>query len=108
MSRRCTAVRSAPVIQPTHQGYSWRGGIILVTADLINDTCGFAVPFKDYDGERTLHSDFFGRKTDEQFAAYCAQAQRWGALVVLALGPVCRWRPGKAGLGRLYHPAAGG
>jgi hypothetical protein len=30
------------------------------------------VPFLDYRGERTLHSDFFGRKTDEQFAAYCA------------------------------------
>jgi len=46
--------------------------IILVAADLISDTCGFAVPFMDYQGERTLHSDFFGRKTDEQFAAYCA------------------------------------
>jgi len=26
----------------------------------------------DYQGERTLHSDYFGRKTDDQFAAYCA------------------------------------
>jgi hypothetical protein len=46
--------------------------IILVAAELISDTCGFAVPFMDYQAERTLHSDFFGRKTDEQFAAYCA------------------------------------
>src|SRR5580693_553890 len=46
--------------------------IILVAADLISDTCGFAVPFMDYQGERTLHSDYFGRKTDDQFAAYCA------------------------------------
>ena len=46
--------------------------IILVAADLISDTCGFAVPFMDYQGERTLHADYFGRKTDEQFAAYCA------------------------------------
>jgi hypothetical protein len=45
--------------------------IIRVTAEIISDTCGFAVPFMDYQGERTLHSDFFGRKTDEQFAAYC-------------------------------------
>jgi hypothetical protein len=45
--------------------------IILVAAELISDTCGFAVPFMDYRAERTLHSDFFGRKTDEQFAAYC-------------------------------------
>ncbi|MGH3192914.1 MAG: pyridoxamine 5'-phosphate oxidase family protein [Streptosporangiaceae bacterium] len=46
--------------------------IVLVTAELISDTCGFAVPFMDYQGERTLHAGFFGRKTDEQFAAYCA------------------------------------
>ncbi len=46
--------------------------VIRVTATLISDTCGFAVPFMAYQGERTLHADFFGRKTDEQFAAYCA------------------------------------
>ncbi|HEX6521350.1 MAG TPA: pyridoxamine 5'-phosphate oxidase family protein [Streptosporangiaceae bacterium] len=46
--------------------------IIQVTAELISDTCGFAVPFMDYNGERSLHADYFGRKTDEQFAAYCA------------------------------------
>ena len=46
--------------------------VILVAADLISDTCGFAVPFMDYQGERTLHADYFGRKTEEEFAAYCA------------------------------------
>jgi len=46
--------------------------IIRVAAEMISDTCGFAVPFMDYQGERSLHSDFFGRKTDEEFAAYCA------------------------------------
>ena len=45
--------------------------IVLVAAELITDTCGFAVPFMDYQGERTLHSDYFGRKTEEQFAEYC-------------------------------------
>jgi hypothetical protein len=45
--------------------------IIVVTAELITDTCGFAVPFMDYREERTLHADHFGRKTDEEFAAYC-------------------------------------
>jgi Pyridoxamine 5'-phosphate oxidase len=52
----------------------WPGvrAIIVVSAELISDSCGFAVPFMDYQGERTLHSDYFGRKTDEQFAAYCA------------------------------------
>ncbi|WP_158841592.1 pyridoxamine 5'-phosphate oxidase family protein [Saccharothrix deserti] len=45
--------------------------VVVVTAKLISDTCGFAVPFMDYRGERTLHEDYFGRKSDEEFAAYC-------------------------------------
>ena len=45
--------------------------VVVVTAKLISDTCGFAVPFMDYRGERTLHEEYFGRKTDEEFAAYC-------------------------------------
>lgn len=46
--------------------------VFLVTADLISDTCGFAVPLLDYVGERTQHAEFFGRKTDEEFIAYAA------------------------------------
>ena len=45
--------------------------IILVTADRISDTCGYAVPFMDYVEERDLHQRHFGRKTDVEFAAYC-------------------------------------
>ncbi|GAB2958420.1 pyridoxamine 5'-phosphate oxidase family protein [Saccharothrix stipae] len=45
--------------------------VVVVTAKLISDTCGFAVPFLDYRGERTLHADYFGRKSDEEFSAYC-------------------------------------
>ncbi len=45
--------------------------IIVVTAERISDTCGYAVPFMEYRGERTLHTEFFSRKTDEEFAAYC-------------------------------------
>ncbi|MEU4745284.1 pyridoxamine 5'-phosphate oxidase family protein [Actinosynnema sp. NPDC023658] len=45
--------------------------VVVVTAKLISDTCGFAVPFLEYQGERTLHAEFFGRKSDEEFAAYC-------------------------------------
>ena len=45
--------------------------IIVVTARQISDTCGFAVPFMDYREERTLHADYFGRKSDEEFRAYC-------------------------------------
>lgn len=46
--------------------------IIVVTADRISDTCGYAVPFMDYVGDRDVHARYFGRKTDEEFAAYCA------------------------------------
>ena len=45
--------------------------IIVVTAELISDTCGYAVPFMDYRSERTLHADYFGRKSEEEFAEYC-------------------------------------
>ncbi|MGM1061164.1 pyridoxamine 5'-phosphate oxidase family protein [Saccharothrix sp. Mg75] len=45
--------------------------VVVVTAKLISDTCGFAVPLMDYRGERTLHAEYFGRKSDEEFAAYC-------------------------------------
>src|SRR5688572_15521430 len=35
--------------------------VIVVTAELISDTCGFAVPFMDYRSERELHVDYMGR-----------------------------------------------
>ena len=46
--------------------------VVLVHAELISDTCGFAVPLMDYRGDRSLHADFFGRKTEDEFASYCA------------------------------------
>jgi len=46
--------------------------IILVSAVMVSDSCGFAVPFMDYREERTQHAQHFGRKSDEEFAAYCA------------------------------------
>lgn len=45
--------------------------VVVVTANLVSDTCGFAVPLMDYRADRTLHTDHFGRKTDEEFRAYC-------------------------------------
>ncbi|MEE6258221.1 pyridoxamine 5'-phosphate oxidase family protein [Plantactinospora sonchi] len=45
--------------------------VILVTAHRISDSCGYAVPLMDLRAERTLHTEFFGRKTDEEFSAYC-------------------------------------
>jgi hypothetical protein len=47
--------------------------VILVAAESISDTCGFAVPFMDYRAERTLHAENFARKSEPQFAEYCAR-----------------------------------
>ncbi|MFE9483579.1 pyridoxamine 5'-phosphate oxidase family protein [Streptomyces spororaveus] len=49
--------------------------VILVRARRIADVCGYAVPFMEYQGERTLHAEYFGRKTDEEFAEYCAKKE---------------------------------
>ncbi|MCW8221373.1 pyridoxamine 5'-phosphate oxidase family protein, partial [Streptomyces griseolus] len=38
--------------------------IIVVTAELIRDTCGFAVPLMSYDQDRSLHGDRFRREDD--------------------------------------------
>jgi predicted pyridoxine 5'-phosphate oxidase superfamily flavin-nucleotide-binding protein len=55
--------------------------IVVVTAERISDSCGFAVPLMDHREDRSLHADFFGRKTDEQFAEYCAAKDHVGVSV---------------------------
>ncbi|QLH25148.1 pyridoxamine 5'-phosphate oxidase family protein [Streptomyces sp. Rer75] len=46
--------------------------VIVVTAELIRDTCGYAVPFMDYREDRTLHAQRFRREDDEEkLTAYC-------------------------------------
>ncbi|MCX5587856.1 pyridoxamine 5'-phosphate oxidase family protein [Streptomyces erythrochromogenes] len=49
--------------------------VILVHARRIADVCGYAVPFMEYQGERTLHSEYLARKTDEEFAEYCEKKE---------------------------------
>lgn len=44
--------------------------IIVVTAELIRDTCGFAVPLMSYDEDRSLHGDRFRREDDAGLSAY--------------------------------------
>lgn len=46
--------------------------VVVVRANLVSDTCGYAVPFMDYREERTLHEEFMSRKTDEEFVEYTA------------------------------------
>jgi hypothetical protein len=51
---------------PTHGLRS----IIVVDVDRVSDSCGYAVPFLDYAGERTLLADSQGRKSVEDLVEY--------------------------------------
>lgn len=55
--------------------------IIVIHATMVSDSCGFAVPFMDHRGERTQHAEYFARKTDGQFAAYCAKKPHLGTSI---------------------------
>jgi hypothetical protein len=46
--------------------------IILVHAELIRDTCGYAVPLMTYDADRDLHGKRFAREDDASLGAYFA------------------------------------
>ncbi|TXS51358.1 pyridoxamine 5'-phosphate oxidase family protein [Streptomyces sp. t39] len=52
--------------------------IVVVRVVRVSDACGFAVPYLDYREERTQHAEYFGRKSDEEFAAYCAKKDHVG------------------------------
>ncbi|RKN41479.1 pyridoxamine 5'-phosphate oxidase family protein [Micromonospora endolithica] len=46
--------------------------IIVVRAELIRDTCGYAVPFMTYDADRDLHAKRFAREDDASLDRYFA------------------------------------
>jgi hypothetical protein len=56
-----------PDIDPTGHGLR---AIIVVTAELIRDTCGYAVPFMAYEEDRDLHSKRFAREDDASLDEY--------------------------------------
>ncbi|MEU7693754.1 hypothetical protein OHB01_00305 [Microbispora hainanensis] len=60
-------MRHFPAIDPSRHGLR---AIIVVTAEKIRDTCGYAVPFMTYEGDRPLHGSRFERETDESLGAY--------------------------------------
>lgn len=43
---------------------------MVVRAELIRDTCGYAVPYMAYEGERDLHKRRFAREDDASLDAY--------------------------------------
>jgi hypothetical protein len=61
-----------PGIDPTPHGLR---AIILVSAELVRDTCGYAVPFMSYDDERDLHAKRFAREDDASLSEYFTKRQ---------------------------------
>ncbi|NUP52442.1 MAG: pyridoxamine 5'-phosphate oxidase family protein [Catenulispora sp.] len=47
--------------------------IVLVTATRVSDSCGFAVPYMEYKGERRLLAEYFGRRDEEFHVDYVAR-----------------------------------
>ncbi|MFF3513766.1 pyridoxamine 5'-phosphate oxidase family protein [Streptomyces sp. NPDC002573] len=56
-----------PDIDPTPHGLR---AIIVVTAELVRDTCGYAVPFMTYQEDRDLHARRFAREDDASLDTY--------------------------------------
>lgn len=61
-----------PDIDPTPHGLR---AIIVVRAELIRDTCGYAVPFMSYDEDRDLHAKRFAREDDASLNAYFSKKE---------------------------------
>ncbi|MFD5271149.1 pyridoxamine 5'-phosphate oxidase family protein [Streptomyces sp. NPDC058335] len=61
-----------PEIDPSPHGLR---AIIVVHAELVRDTCGYAVPFMTYDEDRDLHAKRFAREDDESLSAYFAKKE---------------------------------
>jgi hypothetical protein len=60
-------VAGFPDIDPSRHGLR---AIIVVRAETIRDTCGYAVPFMTYDADRDLHGKRFAREDDASLGAY--------------------------------------
>ncbi|MFC3502867.1 pyridoxamine 5'-phosphate oxidase family protein [Micromonospora krabiensis] len=65
-------VRHFPDIDTSRHGLR---AIIVVSADLIRDTCGYAVPLLSYDSDRDLHAKRFTREDDASLSAYFAKKE---------------------------------
>ncbi|GGT19073.1 pyridoxamine 5'-phosphate oxidase family protein [Streptomyces chromofuscus] len=58
-----------PDIDPGEHGLR---AIVVVTAELVRDSCGFAVPLMTYDGDRELHARRFAREDSASLSTYFA------------------------------------
>ena len=56
-----------PDIDPASHGLR---AIIVVTAELIRDSCGYSVPFMAYEEDRAVHAKRFAREDDTSLSEY--------------------------------------
>ncbi|MEV7389783.1 MULTISPECIES: pyridoxamine 5'-phosphate oxidase family protein [unclassified Streptomyces] len=56
-----------PGIDPAQHGLR---AVIVVHAELIRDSCGYAVPYMAYESDRELHGKRFAREDDASLSAY--------------------------------------
>ncbi|WP_437043146.1 pyridoxamine 5'-phosphate oxidase family protein [Streptomyces sp. enrichment culture] len=61
-----------PDIDPAPHGLR---AIVVVTAGLIRDSCGYAVPLMTYEDDRDLHGRRFAREDDASLSAYFAKKE---------------------------------
>ncbi|MFE9021683.1 pyridoxamine 5'-phosphate oxidase family protein [Streptomyces sp. NPDC007808] len=61
-----------PDIDPSRHGLR---AIIVVRAELVRDSCGYAVPLMTYDEDRDLHAKRFAREDTESLSAYFAKKE---------------------------------
>ncbi|WP_225837425.1 pyridoxamine 5'-phosphate oxidase family protein [Streptomyces sp. NK08204] len=64
-----------PDIEPGAHGLR---AIIVVHAELVRDTCGYAVPFMTYEEDRDLHARRFAREDDASLSAYFEKKEHIG------------------------------
>ncbi|MFE1310141.1 pyridoxamine 5'-phosphate oxidase family protein [Streptomyces sp. NPDC058755] len=56
-----------PDIDPSLHGLR---AVIVVHAELVRDSCGYAVPYMAYEEDRDLHAKRFAREDDDSLSAY--------------------------------------
>jgi hypothetical protein len=65
-----------PDIDPTSHGLR---AIVVVHAELVRDTCGYAVPLMAYDADRDLHERRFAREDDASLNDYFTRKEHVAA-----------------------------
>ncbi|WP_405523875.1 pyridoxamine 5'-phosphate oxidase family protein [Streptomyces canus] len=61
-----------PDIDPTAHGLR---AIVVVTAEVVRDSCGYAVPYMAYEGDRELHGKRFAREDDASLSEYFSKKE---------------------------------